>query len=299
MKQKRANWICWLFIVGSGCFLQSCGGYKYQTTMFSYVFAEIDTLEVLVHQRGKKIQGDVLLIPEYDTLYSHSIKELVGPITRKKFRVIEVRKFQFDDYVVRAGTDDPESYLNRIVDGYSFFRTLDLEIPPDSNLTIVGVHEGAVVAPRIATSLRAKRLFLVNPHFATFRNLALHLALSEDSVRVRNFLDGLHLTDQDQLLAWYHFIDVNDPGDRMFAFRGMRYWKGYFDFEPGDYFRNWSGELHVLLFEDFPLNIPTEANSRQYHLKNRNTNFQTLPGSGRTRKDYVLISKWLKKNIKP
>jgi hypothetical protein len=295
---KRGFYICLAFIASIILALQSCGSYKYQTEVYQYVFAEIDTLNILVHQKGNKVKGEVLLIPEYDSLYENTINRLVGPFTRKKLRVIEVQKFGFDNYAVRSGSDDPEFYLNTITDGFNVFQSQKDSMAPQLPLYIVGVHEGAIVAPRLATSLNAEKLFLVNPHFTTFRELVIQLTMLEDTPRVQRFLEGLYMTSREETLAWYHYIDITDPTDRLFAQRSVKYWKVYFDFQPDAYFTGWQGHLKVLLFEDFPLNIPMEKSERERLFKNRQPNdLQVVPGHGRNKSDYQTIEKWLKKEI--
>jgi hypothetical protein len=287
-------------IFGTSLFLalQSCGSYKYQTDVYEYVFAEVDTLYILVHQKGKKVKGEVLLIPEYDSLYESTIKRLVGPITRKKFRVIEVQKFGFDNYAVRSGTDDLEFYLDQITDGFNVFQSQKDSMAPQLPLYILGVHEGAIVAPRLAISLNAEKLYLVNPHFTPYRELFIQLTQLEDKARVERFLDGLYMTSREEALAWFHFIEITDPTDRLFAQRSVKYWKVYFDFQPDAYFTGWEGSLKILLFEDFPLNIPIETSKRELLFRKRKPNdVQVVPGHGRNKSDYQTIEKWLKKEI--
>lgn len=293
----RSRKIAWFW---GFCFvmaLNSCSKYKYTTTTHQMLFTEIDTLDVLVHQRSKKIRGVVLLIPDYDSLYADTHKHLVGPLVRKKMRVVEVPKFAYDDWLVRGGTDDMDLYLSTLNYGYNHYKTL---FPQDSILPlhIVGVNEGAIVAPRMATILHPEVLVLINPHLQPFRHLLIELANQDTLPQFKELCRDIHIQTAAEAFAWMHFMDINDPHDRFLGGRSVRYWKSYFDYNPVAYFEGFRNPVYALRFDDFHLRTPTELLYQTKFFKNQPFFPATAPGTGKARKDYQEIEKFLYREVK-
>lgn len=277
--------------------LGSCSKYKYTTTTHQMLFTEIDTLDILVHQRSKKIRGVVLLIPDYDSLYSETHKHLVGPLVRKKMRVVEVPKFAYDDWLVRGGTDDMDLYLSTINYGFNYYKE---QYPEDSilPLNIVGINEGAIVAPRVATILQPEVLVLANPHWQPFRLLMLELTANDTTAPFKNLCKDLHITSADEALAWMHYIDISDPIDRFLGGRSVRYWKSYFDYNPVAYFEGYTRPIFALSFDDFHLHTNSEGLYQAKFFKGKPFESKRIGGTGKDRKGYQDIEKWLYRDVK-
>lgn len=281
-----------LFAMAGG----GCAKYRYETTVLYFPFTEIDTLEILVHQRHAKVQGVALLIPHYDSLYHDTHKHIVGPLTRKKLKVVEVRKFAYADLLVRAGTDDFNLYLNTITNGFTHYRNLN---PQDTALplNLVGVHEGAVVAPRIASIFNPDIVVLINPHLQSYRMLLMELASNDTLQRFKELCADIHIGSADEAFAWMHYIDISDPFDRFLGGRSVKYWKSYFDYNPSEYFDACSMPVYALQFEDFHLFTQGEQLYQTHFFKNKPFFSQTLPGTGTSRKNYPEIEKWLYRKV--
>ncbi len=289
--QKTVRFLILPFLV----LLTSCSKYRYTTTVIEMPFTEIDTLTILTHQKVKKPKGVVFFVASYDSIYDSAKKQVIGPLTKRKFRVVEVQKFAYDDFIMRSGTDEMSFYLNNLSNGFQFYQQRYAEdtILP---LAVLGINEGAVVTPHLTLSLRADATLAVNPHFMRFELLLNDVMAQVDNQALQERLfNEFYVRSPEELFAWLHLLEISEASDRTLAGKSTKYWKSWFAYDPMPFWPMVKHPIFLLNFDNYLFNTAVNRNAQINFAKTGNLQTTQAAGEGFHRKDYDEIEKWLLK----
>ncbi|MCH8555354.1 MAG: hypothetical protein LAT76_09360 [Schleiferiaceae bacterium] len=275
--------------------LASCSKYRYTTNVIEMPFTEIDTLSILTHQKVKKPKGVVLFVASYDSIYDSTKRQVIGPLTKRKFRVVEIQKFAYDDFIMRSGTDEMSFYLDNLANGFQYYQQLhlaDTVLP----LAVLGVNEGAVITPQLTMALRADAALAANPHFMRFELLLNDIIAQADNEPLQKRLfNEFYVRSPEELFAWLHLLEISEPSDRTLAGKSTKYWKSWFAYDPMQFWPMLTQPVFLLKFDNYLFD--TAANGDAQRNVGKKVHLQTTQaiGDGFHRKDYDEIERWLLK----
>lgn len=271
----------WLLLSLSICLLSSCGSKVMVKSGGHYETGLYDTVPYTITQHGYSYHLLLYLSPALDT-FSFRGSEIEKAVLKAGYNVLNIEKPNKADYYTLKNMDYKSTRQTGVQ--RTFYHLKEKGIIKYNKLVILGVGEGAYLAPSIATMLGADTAIMING--GPFSEMIEIERAAEDGVteNEESFFDKtLKISKQEDVLTAVENVRAGKPDGFALGSFMNKYWLTYNSAITTYDYQHMPGHAVWIFFDNYPLH---KASNEQYirsltgMRKDSRSNQYVFPGTG-------------------
>jgi len=264
--------------------LVSCKSGLIETQNAPTKYGDIDVIAL----EKKKSAKVILFVPDDDTISINAQVEFFKPLLEKRTSLYAFPKYKYHDVIVKDNADNPTLRLELLIAAYQNLVEKG-KIDSTTNVVVLGVGEGCLIAPHFSKLVHANELILINPYFHSLKE-NLTLTFTEPTENSKMLKAQMGFLSQSQWVSFIQDVSENKTPDRSAGPRTYRYYSNYWGYYPGKIYQYSKIPVKLLIFKSFLYSSQFEKEFLM-QIKNPNFSAKTLEGSFYSRFSYTELKK--------
>jgi hypothetical protein len=213
----------------------------------------------IIYSYTTEPKQSLLILPSALDSFDVEAAPFFSKLLKKDFQIIVINKPSEGDFYQLQAMDFASQRENEIIKTAQHLNNKGL-LSLDS-LNILGLDEGAYLAPLVAIQLNAERVIFVNGGpFSPL--LEIERLAEKDSLNATDqaFIEArLNVKTKKELFVKAGRVKQGRTTDVVLASRANVYWLSYNQAVLSEIYPNFKGAGHWILFDNYPLNHPKNA----------------------------------------